>query len=129
MFVYVAVVYYSWLLGLLAWILSGSRGRPKLGLTLIIVGALVQMAAFAVHKADSARLEGQPDALYTWVVPLLFALVGCAFWLAGAIAAVVPADRLRPPKIEPRSEPAQRAASAPAAGRRRRRRSRKEPQW
>ena len=87
---YILVVYYSWVLGLAGWIAAVKRGRPRMGIALIAAAALIQMTAHGIHVLESYRLRGEPDALYTWVAPLLIAIVGSSCWVSGLVVSLVP---------------------------------------
>ena len=57
---YILIVYYSWFLGLCAWIATRKRGRSKAGLVLILLAAVLQSGAHALHVLESLRLRGEP---------------------------------------------------------------------
>ena len=83
--IYLSVVYFSWVLALGIWGLVSYRRRTfAKGIIWIATGAVLQVSALKIHIADSNRLQGTPDALYTWIMPLLIASCGTLLWLVGA---------------------------------------------
>jgi hypothetical protein len=81
--IYVALVYFSWVLGAVVWLLVCCKWGRRSGLALVVTGAVVQLGALWLHVAETRRLQGEPDVLYVWIAPLVMASFGALLWIAG----------------------------------------------
>ena len=70
---YFAIVYFNWLVFTGAYVALARRRRCQAGGVAILIGAMMQVAAYGLHWREWQRLAGEPDQLYVWIPPLVIA--------------------------------------------------------
>ena len=68
---YFAIVYFNWLVFAGAYVALARHRRCWAGGVTILIGAMMQVAAYGLHWREWQRLAGAPDQLYSWILPLV----------------------------------------------------------
>ncbi len=69
------LLFFNWLPAAVVFAGLAFWTRNTKGLIFLIAAAVLQMLAVALYQFDWKRLEGQPDQLYVWIVPLGMAVL------------------------------------------------------
>lgn len=69
------ITYFNWVAAMLAYALIERKRRSATGWRLLGGAAVMQLSAFFLHWYSWKQVQGQPDALYAWIVPFGIALL------------------------------------------------------